>query len=203
MYGDRFNFTPSHKVLLTTNHKPRITGTDLAIWRRVKVIPFDYIVPESEVDPDLRRRLVAEHGGAVLAWLVEGAVAWHKDGLGEAEAVTTATEDYRPGEDLFGAWLDERTVAVDHKVRVKVGDLWKSWKTWCEQTGEKTGRQQDFTAAGEEHGHKVAEIPRRSPDQGNRPLVTPREASSGNFSISTSTGTLRTRPHEASPEPLF
>ena len=141
MYGDRFNFKPTHKVLLTTNHKPRITGTDLAIWRRVKVIPFDYIVPEADVDPDLRYRLVTEHGAAVLAWLVQGAMAWHQVGLGEALAVTEATENYRQAEDTFATWLGEATVSVDRTVRVKVGDLFKSWKDWCKEADEKPGRR--------------------------------------------------------------
>ena len=203
LYGSRFNFAPSHKVLLTTNHKPRITGTDLAIWRRVKVIPFDYVVPECDVDPDLRRRLVAEHGPAVLAWLVQGAMAWHESGLGEAKAVTAATEDYRRSEDTFGAWLAECTIEVDRTVRTKVGALWESWRSWCEHAGERPGRKQDFSAALTDHGLTVETHQGYRLTRGIGLVVRSAEVSSGDFSISDSTGTVRTRPDETSPEELF
>lgn len=151
MYGRRFNFAPSHKVVLVTNHRPRVHGTDHAIWRRVRVVPFERVVPHQEQDPALRRRLVDDHGAAVLAWLVRGAVEWHRDGLGEASAVKAATDSYRAAEDTFGSWLAESTVEVP-TARTKVGDLWDSWHRWCEQAGERPGRKQDFALAVEGRG---------------------------------------------------
>lgn len=41
LYGRRFNFDPSHKVLLVSNHKPKVRGTDHAIWRRMLLVPFE------------------------------------------------------------------------------------------------------------------------------------------------------------------
>ena len=66
LYGRRFNFKPSHKVVLVTNHRPRVRGTDHAIWRRLRVVPFGVVIPSAEQDPSLRRRLVEEDGAAVL-----------------------------------------------------------------------------------------------------------------------------------------
>ena len=40
LYGRRFNFSPSHKVLLVSNHKPKVRSTDHAIWRRIRLVPF-------------------------------------------------------------------------------------------------------------------------------------------------------------------
>ncbi len=199
LYGRRFNFKPSHKVVLVTNHRPRVHGTDHAIWRRLRVVPFDVIIPPERQDPALRLRLVEEHGTAVLAWLVQGAVAWHKEGLGDVAAVSSATEAYRAAEDVFGAWLAECTVEVDRTVRTKVGDLWESWKSWCEQSGEKPGRKQDFTAAIEEHGVDIETYQGGRWTRGIGILVRSGEISPRTSSISTSTETLGTRPHETSP----
>ena len=154
LYGRRFNFTPSHKVLLVSNHKPKVRGTDHAIWRRIRLIPFETIIPVDQQDGDLRRRLVDDHGSGVLAWLVAGAVAWHIGGLGSAAAVDAATEEYKAAQDTFGAFLAECTVEVP-RTRTKVGDLFDVWRRWCDQTGERAGRKQDFSGALDDHGFEV------------------------------------------------
>jgi putative DNA primase/helicase len=203
LYGHRFNFKPSHKVVLVTNHPPRVHGTDHAIWRRLRVVPFSVVIPPTDQDMALRRRLVEEDGAAVLAWLVEGARRWHHEGLREVEAVTTATEDYRRSEDIFGAWMSECTVVLERRVRTKVITLWNSWKEWCDQAGERPGRQQDFTTALEAHGIGIEPYQGGRGTRGLGLLVTPGEASSGTSPISTPTGTVGTRGHEGSPEELF
>jgi putative DNA primase/helicase len=202
MYGRRFNFKPSHKVLLVTNHRPRVYGTDTGIWRRLRIVPFERVIATEDQDPTLRRRLVEEHGPAVLAWLVRGAVEWHKDGLGEAEAVAAATERYRSTQDTMGAFLAECTMQVP-TTRTKVGDLFEVWRTWCEEAGERPGRKQDFSAALEEHGIVIETYQNARLARGIGILVRSGEVSPGTSSISTSTGTLRTRPNETSPDESF
>ena len=155
LYGRRFNFTPSHKVLLVSNHKPKVRGTDHAIWRRIRLVPFETVIPVEDQDVDLRRSLIEDHGAAVLAWLVRGAVEWHRDGLGSAAAVDAATEDYKTNQDTFGAFLSECTVEMP-RTRCKVGQLYDEWKRWCDRAGERPGRKQDFSAALEEHGFEVS-----------------------------------------------
>jgi putative DNA primase/helicase len=152
LYGQRFTFRPTHKVVLVTNHKPKVVGTDLAIWRRLRLVPFAVTMAPEEQDPDLRRRLAEDHGSAVLAWLVAGARNWNAEGLGSAAAVETATADYRSSQDTFGTWLAECTVVIP-RARTKIGDLWASWREWCEQVGERPGRKQDLRSALD--GHSV------------------------------------------------
>ena len=154
LYGRRFNFSPTHKVLLVSNHKPKVRGTDHAIWRRIRLVPFETTIPVDEQDADLRRHLVEEHGPAVLAWLVRGARTWHTEGLGSAAAVDAATEEYKATQDTFGAFLSECTVEIP-RTRTKVGDLFSTWQRWCEQSGERPGRKQDFTGALEDHDFEI------------------------------------------------
>src|SRR5580704_5028093 len=144
----------------------------------------------------LRQRLVTEHGPAVLAWLVEGARLWHRDGLGEAEAVTAATTNYRRAEDTFGAWLAECTIAVE--IRTKVGDLWDSWKAWCDQARERPGRKQEFSRSLEEHGIAIETYKGTRLTRGIGVRRGSHEVSSRTSPISTPVGTLGVRPHETS-----
>lgn len=151
MYGKRFNFIPTHKVLLVTNHRPKVRGTDHAIWRRIRLVPFEVVIPTERQDKTLKHRLISEHGAAILAWLVRGAVEWHKSGLGDAEKVKLATDDYKKASDVVGQFLDERTEIVAGE-RTKVGDLWGVWREWCDQVHERPGRKQDFSAALDQRG---------------------------------------------------
>jgi putative DNA primase/helicase len=156
LYGRRFNFSPTHKVLLVTNHPPRVRSNDHAIWRRVRLVPFKVTIPADKQDADLRRRLVDEHGPGVLAWLFSGAVRWHADGLGTASAVDVASEAYRAEQDTFGTFLAEKTVRIP-RGRSKVGDLWEVWRQWCDLANERPGRKQDFSKGLEGSGHVIEE----------------------------------------------
>jgi len=40
LYGKPFVFTPTHTLWITGNHKPRITGLDVGIWRRLRILPY-------------------------------------------------------------------------------------------------------------------------------------------------------------------
>ena len=69
---------PTHKVVLTGNHKPIVRGQDEGIWRRLKLIPFDRVIPPERRDLDLPAKLREELPG-ILNWAIEGCVAWQRD----------------------------------------------------------------------------------------------------------------------------
>ena len=71
MRQDFIEFAPSHTALLITNHLPKVSGDDAAIWRRLRVVPFDVVIPESEQDGTLGEQLELE-ADAILAWAVAG-----------------------------------------------------------------------------------------------------------------------------------
>ncbi len=51
MREDFWQFDPSHKIWLATNHRPVIRGTDEGIWRRLKLIPFTVQFPQDNRMP--------------------------------------------------------------------------------------------------------------------------------------------------------
>lgn len=81
LYGEFFDFTPQFKLFLAANHKPVIKGDDYAIWRRVRLVPFEVTVPEGEQDRDLPEKLRAELPG-ILNWAIEGCHEWIAQGCG-------------------------------------------------------------------------------------------------------------------------
>lgn len=122
-------FEPSHLVVMQTNHKPIITGTDEGIWRRVRLVPFDVQIPESERDGHLRSRLLLEVDG-ILSWLLDGYRDYTDQGLAAPTAVTDATADYRASSDDLGRFIDERCLTGPH-FYARVDDLFSAWCEWC------------------------------------------------------------------------
>lgn len=107
LYHDPFDFTPTHHVFLVTNHLPVIGGTDSGIWRRVLRVPFGVEIPKAKQDGELPKLLKEEYP-AILKWLVQGCMAWQRDGLKEPEEVRVATDEYRGDSDLFGQFISEQ-----------------------------------------------------------------------------------------------
>ncbi len=106
MREDYWEFWPTHTLILYTNHRPRIKGTDEGIWRRVHLVEWNaYFPPGGEgTDEDLLDRLLDEAPG-ILRWVLNGVLMFLREGWFVPESVEVATEDYREGEDLLGKFL--------------------------------------------------------------------------------------------------
>jgi len=128
MREDYWQFWPTHKVVLACNHKPVIRGTDHAMWRRIKLVPFKVVIPPEKRDRQLPEKLKAERPG-ILAWLVRGCLDWQKYGLGEPKAVVEATSNYACDEDTLGQFVSECCEVNEH-LKVKASDLVEVYREW-------------------------------------------------------------------------
>jgi putative DNA primase/helicase len=135
LFQEHFTFKPQFKIFLGTNHLPVITDTDSAIWERIHRVPFTVQIPPEERDKMLEERLQGELAG-ILAWAVQGCLAWQRlGGLRVPAAVQASNAAYRQEMDNVGRFLDACCL-VDPSVRVKMGELYSAYKTWCESIGE-------------------------------------------------------------------
>ena len=137
MHEDNWSFDPTHKLWLSTNHKPEIRGTDYAIWRRPRLIPFGVTFTddgEPRKDPTMEDRLLAELPG-ILAWSVRGCLDWQKHGLGMAVAVKAATANYQAEMDVLAGWIAD-CCAIHRNAKARASALYRSYSDWCEQSGE-------------------------------------------------------------------
>lgn len=128
MRQDFFEFRPTHKVLLACNHKPVVRGSDYAIWRRLRIVPFTVVIPPAEQDKALPVKLRRELPG-ILAWCVRGCLDWQAHGLDAPEEVEVATEGYRSEQDWLGEFL--RACCVEHpSASAKAADLLNAYVAW-------------------------------------------------------------------------
>jgi putative DNA primase/helicase len=134
LHGEFFEFTPRFKLFLAVNHKPVIQGTDHAMWRRIRLIPFTVTIPEAEQDRTLPDKLSRERAG-ILRWAVEGCLAWQQEGLTPPNEVTQATKEYRAEMDTLQPFIDA-CCFIDPKIWTPAKLLHERYVEWCRRQGE-------------------------------------------------------------------
>lgn len=152
-YKDPFSFTPSHTLVLYTNHLPRVGANDPGTWRRLIVIPFNARIEGSGDVKNFSDFLVSEAAPAIMAWIIEGA----KMAIGRnfhipcPACVEDAIKSYREDNDWLGHFLSECCEA-DKTYREKSGVLYQEYRSYCARTGEYTRSTADFYNALESAG---------------------------------------------------
>jgi putative DNA primase/helicase len=139
MRADYFNFIPTHTIWMHANHQPAVRTGGPAFWRRIRLLPFLHVVPPEEQEKGLESRLVNEEGPAILAWAIQGAVDYFRDGIAEPASVLAATQAYEKDQDNIGRFVEEMCVlgaAGAQGMAVKVSDLRAAYETWCRGEGE-------------------------------------------------------------------
>jgi putative DNA primase/helicase len=149
MRQDFFTYVPAFKLLIAGNHTPSLSGVDVAIRRRFYLIPFTVTI--ANPDLQLSDKLRAEWPG-ILAWMIEGCLAWQREGLNPPAIVRDATEAYLGEEDTIAQWVDE--CCVTGKGHWGIGArLWQSWKAWAEANNEQPGTRKAFAETMAAHGY--------------------------------------------------
>lgn len=143
MRQDFFTFEPSHTILMITNHKPVVSGSDDALWRRLVVVPFEQTFSRDDADPDLKDALESEPD-AVLSWMIHGWMEYQAKGLDIPAGVRAATDGYKADSDAVGMFLLEMTYETTMGT-VNSSELFTEWKKWCSANGEEAGSQKTFS----------------------------------------------------------
>lgn len=142
MRQDNFTYEPQFKLVFIGNHKPEIRDMDTAMRRRIHLVPFT--VRPAVIDPELGNKLRAEWP-AILAWMVEGCLAWQREGLNPPARVRDATAEYFADEDAVGRWLAECTEPAEENCTTM--ELFASWQEWANANGEYVGSVKRLSSA--------------------------------------------------------
>jgi len=142
LHSKPIEFLPSHLLLLITNHKPRASADDNALWDRLILIPFmmrfvdnPQKKNERKAEKNLKEKLEKEAPG-ILSWLVRGCLEWQKLGLRPPENVLAATSEYRTEEDTLGEFISE-CCELGEGLTVRGSKLYEAYKSWTNESGEK------------------------------------------------------------------
>lgn len=134
LYEGSIEFIPVCKLVLAANDPPLSRTDDDAAWRRIRKITFDHVVPQGERDPTIKTRLLEpEHQSAILAWAVEGCLAWQQDGLQEPASVMADTEALRKSMHPLAAFLDS-CCEVGAGLQQQASELLAQYQLFCRDT---------------------------------------------------------------------
>lgn len=133
LFKNEFTFKPTFKLWFATNHKPDIRGTDFAVWSRIRLIPFEVVIPETEVDRQLPAKLKTELSG-ILNWALEGHRFWRDHGMPIPEKVTQATKEYKEECDTVGKFLTE-CCQTGAEQTTQGGELYEIYRWWAQNNG--------------------------------------------------------------------
>lgn len=199
LYGREFEFRPEFKLIMATNYKPRIRGTDSGIWRRIRLVPFTQRIPEEKQDLQLPDKLRAELPG-ILNWALEGLCQWMQSssggkrrGLPHCAAVDSATAEYRGEQDRLKQFLDDCTEAAPGYT-IQAGLLYQVYRKWCEENGER------YPLTGNKFGREIAKALPRTKTRANFAYQDVRLTDEGNRLMAYA---LQTGPRPKDRAPLY
>jgi putative DNA primase/helicase len=140
-------FVPICKIWIYGNYKPIVNETGNSFWRRLKLIPFNVTVPDTEIDINLPFKLHKELSG-ILNWAIEGCLAWQKEGFGKCDAITDATEKYRQESDELADFIqDACEIGIGRDYFATKKAMKEAYLQWCEDNGRYPMRSSDFAHA--------------------------------------------------------
>ena len=149
MHQNFFSFKPSHTLFMATNRTPEVSGTDTGIWSRLRLIPFN-VSFEGREDTSLKQKLLAE-ADHILHWATQGAVQWYNHGLTFPTEVINASSQWRHDADILGRFIEDQC-AVAELFEEKSSEIYKAYKAFCEEAGERYDSSKKFALKMTEKG---------------------------------------------------
>ena len=136
-YENPIEFDATHKIFMDCNHRPAVRGTDDAIWRRLKPVPFQVSIEESssEFDKKLLEKLLAEEAG-ILSWAVRGCKWWLEVGLGNPPEISEANAEWREHDDPLKEFLED-CCEVEEGAWCRSAELSEAYAWWSKREHER------------------------------------------------------------------
>lgn len=154
LFGDEFEYAPEFKIWIATNHKPVIRGTDVGIWRRIRLVPFEVNIehPDKQLKYKMREEMPQ-----IMRWAVEGCIMYREEGLEPPKVVLDSTEEYKAEMDLLQSFM-ESCIVIDYTAKdtILATDLYSIYTAWAQANNEYVMTSRKF----------FLEITKKVPDKG-------------------------------------
>ena len=144
LYGESFDFVPTHKLWLRGNHKPSVLDPTESLWRRLVLIELSKVFNESDRISNLDVQILENERDGILAWMIDGCLKWKKEGLKTPRSISEVTKGYQTDTDIIGLWLDQNCEKVaNHKL--KTNQAFVNFQTFIREMGMDKYSQMTFS----------------------------------------------------------
>lgn len=158
LYQEPVTWLPTHQLVYVTNHLPQVKGNDPAVWRRLRVIPFEVTIPDSQRDASLPERLELA-ADSILTWAVEGWFDYEdRGGMDEPENVLSATDAYQTESDAVKRFIQDACVTGPH-VHAGSRELHTAWQAWAALDGAEQMSEKAFAKELDRLGYLARKTP--------------------------------------------
>ncbi|WP_018659208.1 phage/plasmid primase, P4 family [Allofustis seminis] len=140
-----FKFTPTHTLVLYTNHLPKVGAIDDGTWRRLIVIPFLAKIKAKDDIKNYGDYLYKESSEYILQWIIDGA----KKAIAldfkfkRPRKVEDAINKYKEDNDWLGKFIED-CCELDEDFVQKSGVFYQEYRAYCMRTGEHIRSTTDF-----------------------------------------------------------
>ena len=136
-YKDPFSFTPSHTLVLYTNHLPKVGAMDSGIWRRLVVIPFNAKITGGSDQKNYADYLVEKAAPYIMAWIIEGAgkAIGNNFRIPLPKCVEDAIAKYRQDNDWLSHFIED-CCEVGDGMEEKSGEFYRAYRSYCARVGD-------------------------------------------------------------------
>ena len=135
---DTFSARPTARLVIATNNLPRFSDKSEGIWRRLKVIPFDYRIPEHRQDTRYKEDhqkdwIFHDELPGIFIWALDGLQRLKRNKIfTEAKSCTNILNQYRLDCNPAKTFLtDNYKETLDTRISVDV--VYKKYKQFCDE----------------------------------------------------------------------
>ncbi len=136
LYEENQSFLQTAKIWLATNHKPQIRDDTDGMWRRVHLLTMEQQFSENHRVKGLEDRLIEKEMSGILAWAVDGTLAWLERGLEPTDKIRGEVDKYRaeanPIHDFYEECLELKPGTVTTKA-----DMYMAYLEHAKSIGER------------------------------------------------------------------
>ena len=134
LYQNWFDFKPQFQLVCGVNALPKPDRVDDAYFRRVRILPFQRIFQQKEMDKNLEQKLKAETDG-IITWMIEGYQKYKAEGLEPTEKMIALLNDYRGNQDPVKQFLETTISNSEKGTFLPLFEIIKELNNFCYRQG--------------------------------------------------------------------
>ena len=140
-HRDSYTVRPTAKLLFLGNELPPFFDRTNGIWRRLLIVPFRNVVPDSEQVADLANIILREEGSGVLNWALAGLKRLTgRGGFKEPPSMLEVKNEHRMACDHESEYLVEHyrfNPALDESsmANADFDSIMRGYRKWCSENG--------------------------------------------------------------------